>query len=370
VPAAASPAVASRGVRASASVASRELGTLTCVTAKDCVGAGLTVDAAAPEGEEPLLETWNGTRWADVPVKLAAGEKGGALEDVSCMSARECFAIGSSGTSGASGTNLIVESGGGDTWKPVALQANLYGLNGVSCVPAYCGAIEFGTAADIWNRSTWSEAKLPQPAGKQDFELDGISCVRPRGCVAVGGMYDAYPAADIWNGSKWAAVKLPQPKGTTDGMLVSVSCVSLTRCFAVGNGEATGAVPDSVNFVDVLNGTEWTAETLTRSSYDGLSSISCTSAKSCLAVGASGQGYGLDSGRAYAASWNGKAWKSVIVPIPPHGSGKANGSSLTGVSCLSAASCVAVGEAGPRDGDGYGFSGTWNGKTWKFAEVA
>jgi hypothetical protein len=76
----------------------------------------------------------------------------------------------------------------------------------------------------------------------------------------------------------------------------------------------------------VLNGTKWTSVTLTKNSYHGLSAISCVSVKSCLAVGASGQGLALDSGRAFAISWNGKTWKPLAVPIPPHGGGKGNGS--------------------------------------------
>jgi hypothetical protein len=159
-----------------------------------------------------------------------------------------------------------------------------------------------------------------------------------------------------------------QPKGTTEGNASDVSCVSLTKCFAVGSSRTS---TQSVNFVDVLNGTKWTSVTLTKNSYHGLSAISCVSVKSCLAVGASGQGLALDSGRAFAISWNGKTWKPLAVPIPPHGGGKGNGSGFSSVTCLSAASCVATGSAGSAAGTtGYSFSGTWNGKTWKLTAAA
>ena len=58
------------------------------------------------------------------------------------------------------------------------------------------------------------------------------------------------------------------------------------------------------------------------------------------------------------------------MPTPPHGGGSGNGSELNGVSCTSADACVAVGMAGPTGSMGHGFSGAWNGKTWKFAAAA
>ena len=57
--------------------------------------------------------------------------------------------------------------------------------------------------------------------------------------------------------------------------------------------------------------------------------------------------------------WNGKSWTVRAVPAPAKG----HASVLNGVSCLSAANCLAVGQFGPFNSDeGNGLAGFWNGK--------
>ncbi len=69
-----------------------------------------------------------------------------------------------------------------------------------------------------------------------------------------------------------------------------------------------------------------------------------------------------NTGRAAAVTWNGKAWAVTSVPAP----GKGKASLFGGVTCLSAASCVAVGQLGPAvSTNGTGLSGFWNGKSWR-----
>jgi hypothetical protein len=65
--------------------------------------------------------------------------------------------------------------------------------------------------------------------------------------------------------------------------------------------------------------------------------------------------------RAAAVTWNGKAWTATGVPAP----GKGKASLFQAVTCLSAADCVAVGQAGPAgSATGTPLSGFWNGKRW------
>jgi hypothetical protein len=76
------------------------------------------------------------------------------------------------------------------------------------------------------------------------------------------------------------------------------------------------------------------------SGYSSLSGISCLNARHCVAVG----GNGTDE--ALVESWNGRAWSSVPTPVlPPAEVGRPpTSASLNGVSCVSARSCVAAGE--------------------------
>ena len=57
--------------------------------------------------------------------------------------------------------------------------------------------------------------------------------------------------------------------------------------------------------------------------------------------------------------------------IPPcTGPGKGKTSLFNDVTCLSAKSCVAVGQTGPSGAaTGTGLSGFWNGKSWRLATM-
>jgi hypothetical protein len=85
-----------------------------------------------------------------------------------------------------------------------------------------------------------------------------------------------------------------------------------------------------------------------------LSGVSCRSAASCVAVGAYWGGNGV--GAPLAEVWNGKRWTETKPPAS--GSGLAiNG--LAAISCASPARCVAVGTTGPPP---KAVIESWNGK--------
>jgi hypothetical protein len=139
--------------------------------------------------------------------------------------------------------------------------------------------------------------------------------------------------------------------GTTVGNLSSVSCASETSCLAVGG---TG----SSTYVRRWNGTTWAhiaSPNPANSLASVLNSVSCTAANACTAVGqtiSDSQGE-----QPLIERWNGMAWS--ISPNPGGGTGPYS-NNLLGVACASSTSCVAV---------GYGASGSsliqeWNGSTW------
>lgn len=89
-----------------------------------------------------------------------------------------------------------------------------------------------------------------------------------------------------------------------------------------------------------------------------LSGVSCPTFFSCMAVG--GQGPGAD-----AESWNGRAWSIVPTAVLPP---EITGGGLSGVSCVSDRFCAAVGSQYPNDCVGArcqeALSETWNGRGW------
>ena len=94
--------------------------------------------------------------------------------------------------------------------------------------------------------------------------------------------------------------------------------------------------------------------------------VSCASSKFCVAVGYDERADGGDGGP-IAETWNGTRWAAVKVVKLPAGT---SGGALFGVSCSSAKSCVAVGAAVNTAETPAGFSEFWNGRAWRLVTVA
>jgi hypothetical protein len=90
---------------------------------------------------------------------------------------------------------------------------------------------------------------------------------------------------------------------------------------------------------------------------DSLSKISCGSAKTCLAIGLHDT-YASGAGTPIAEAWNGKAWRSVVVPRPK--GAVAGDTVLSAVSCKSATSCLVIGNYYTTD-NYLPYALTWNG---------
>jgi hypothetical protein len=150
--------------------------------------------------------------------------------------------------------------------------------------------------------------------------------------------------------------------------LSAVSCSGAASCMAVGTFEATGGPSDLYTLTERWNGTAWSyVPSPTPADANGggdLSGVSCASATSCVAVGTHIVfRKGAFSDGPLAEVWNGSRWRMVRVPSPP-----GRTSVLAGVSCVTASQCVAVGSAeSPRAQETAG-QGTlaeqWNGTSW------
>jgi hypothetical protein len=247
-------------------------------------------------------------------------------------------------------------------------------LSGVSC-PAVkeCVAVGFdqsanggngGPLAETWNGKTWKAVTLPLPAAGVSGELSGVSCPTTKECVAVG-QYSGGLLAETWNGKAWAPKGLLRPKGAGGGFLQGVSCATAKSCVAVG---IAGFTSFSEAVSETWNGSAWAsaAVPVPPGSLDAdLDGVSCTSAKSCIAVGAAGN----SSSGLLADSWNGKAWKVLPVPTPAVAG---TAPTFTGISCTSTANCVAVGSSSALNGPPgplNGFAEQWNGKKWSGLKI-
>ena len=157
-------------------------------------------------------------------------------------------------------------------------------------------------------------------------------------------------------GPSWAIQTSPPVTGQLNG----VSCPSTNLCVAVGL-ETTGATDKEEMLIEKWNGSSWATESApspTGSEID-LNGVSCSSTKSCVAVG----DVTNDAKRqvALAMSWNGSTWTLHTVPMPHFGVQ----SKLESVSCSASQACTAVGDYDTASTNGqFTLIERWNGKNW------
>ena len=211
------------------------------------------------------------------------------------------------------------------------------------------GAVPAAAAA----APSWSVMHTPNARAQQD-QLAGVSCATARACVAVGHSINGAGAsmllAKTWNGRVWRAESVGVPRGALSARLDSVSCPSARACIAIGQYSNLPGI--SVPLAERWNGRRWAV--LPAPGPGMLSAVSCTSARACTAVGDTGFG-----GGELAERWDGSTW--VVQPTPGLFRGE-----LAGVSCSSATACTAVGSYLTDDDTHQPLAEAWNGTTWVF----
>ncbi len=206
----------------------------------------------------------------------------------------------------------------------------------------------------------WAIEHTPNPSGATSSYLNGVSCPSVVSCVAVGHYFPGATfvgMSEVWDGTRWAVKPIAPPSGA-EGALLGVSCPSATWCYGVGSYLVSRGAHTAL--AEQWNGTRWSIQTIPRPSgatSTELSGISCLSATSCTAVG----WYGTASEPfvPLAESWNGTSWS--VLP----GAGVVG--EFDGVSCSSAGACMAVGWRIDKTDTLGTLAEHWNGTTWKVA---
>ena len=303
-----------------------------------------------------LAARWNGTDWSVAHSLNPSDAWAAQLYSVSCAPTTMCMSVGSYDNQSNVAFNLA-ERWNGTGWsveRPPSPRGTgeQSDLSGVSCVSkTMCIAVgsysdrggSMAIQAERWDGTRWSLTSVSHLSSVKDATLGAVSCVSRSVCFAVGsrGVGKSSTLAARWNGSRWSIQKTPRISGAGEATLAGVSCVSERDCTAVGT-YGPDASPDpstSSTLVEHWNGIRWTIEPTPKPSDPGgssLSGVSCTSRVACMAVGSRGDGVTLFT---LAEHWNGIAWS--IEPTPnPTGAVR---SATFGVSCVSEATCEAVG---------------------------
>jgi hypothetical protein len=204
------------------------------------------------------------------------------------------------------------------------------------------------TLAERWNGSAWALQQTPTPGGTAS--LAAVSCTAASACTAVGSQGLTQPAglAEAWNGTTWAVQPTPVPASAITSTFAGVSCAA-GDCGAVGSANTRSGTTLAV--AEARTGTTWALQATVNplgAESSSLNGVSCTGASSCVAVGLS-----------TAQGWNGTRWRDLSAARPPG----ATSINLSDVSCATATACMAVGFFNTPSGGG-ALAESWNGTAW------
>jgi hypothetical protein len=209
-----------------------------CLSSKECTAVGYASSGSG--GYSTLIEHWDGSNWAIVPSPNVEGVSQSYLNDVFCLSAGDCWAVGAS--QGGKPVAALAMHWNGTAWSINSPPGLANSLLDVACTSSSsCVAAAGGFLVARWNGSTWSQESLPAPEGAKAGVANGISCTSASACVLVGSYttsapYKVSPLAERWNGSTWSVQTTSYPPGEVEEpKFVGTACTSATACTAVGN---------------------------------------------------------------------------------------------------------------------------------------
>jgi hypothetical protein len=332
------------------------LRSISCPRASFCTAVGLNSNFSDRSTRCMVGAVWRGTAWRAMTVPFGncgqVGDEG--LVEVSCASASACIAVGYQNFERY--IAALAFWWNGKRWRELDVPggpANV--LYGLCPSKSFCMVVDDGNRALAWNGITWR--KLSPPPGS----IGALSCTSVDRCTGIGG-----DQSMTWNGTAWTAQAIiTRPENSS---LSAISCWRPSACMAAGS-YAMIALPDTqsdsltvlgarLTLAEQWNGSTWRVRRTPTpgDEQEGLSGISCPSAANCMAVG--GFINGSDRQAALAERWNGRAWQVLATPDPGP-----NENVLTAVSCPAARQCMSVGYYDAA-GDPQALAEQWNGSTW------
>jgi hypothetical protein len=263
--------------------------------------------------------------WTRMPLVGPPSLYGEALTSTACQSSSLCFAVGNSST------HTTVDCPADSISGPIC-ETDLPVL-------------------ERWDGRRWSQdsaapvpvtaqAAVPVASAEPFSSFEGVACVTAQRCVVVGEVWPGVEPtptelfADTLNAGSWTLAGIPLPEAASTASLASVSC-SRGHCLAVGSATVAGKLAPFA--AEQQNG-RWTALGPGQQGSGALTSVSCTRAGACIAVGYSGSGA---TERPLVDRLTGGRWRHGAAAVPRQ-SRQRGGSSLVGVSCV-ASTCTAVG---------------------------
>ena len=335
--------------------------------------AALPTPLTAPSERGTATPTLGPVSWVLVPSPTPpAGTMAANLTGLSCVSLRDCWAVGWVAQDNGPGgdtpvqsvdepSQALIEQNVGSGWSivpspniPIGSDGVGSLLSSVTCVTASdCWAVGDslgGTLIEHDGGDGWSLVTSPDP-GQPWARLNAVTCVGAGDCWAVGTLNNTAALIEQDTGDGWTIVT--SPVAGAGASLNGVTCISASDCIAVGYYIDANQMEETL--IEQNTGGGWTivpspTPPVTPVAYDGvyagvsLRAVTCVGPSSCWAVGEVS-----DSSTSTASVIEkdaGDGWSLVSGPSPAGGGG------LLGVTCIAAADCWAVGPGVEHETDG------------------
>jgi hypothetical protein len=322
------------------------------------------------------------------PSQRIVGEVyGGMFGNLDCVSASDCWSVGRGMTAQRLHISFI-EHWNGKSFKIDSDPTTNRILQAVTCVDAgdclAAGAAglpdgEFSPLVMHWDGRRWTPMRVPKGSGTDD-ELADIACVSKRLCYAVGWQQkflSARALVERWDGTRWSIVGSDSslgPKGNKFTFLDELKCFGAKNCLLVGQSENSGEAPQA--FGERLSNKGWTFESIPvpdprTYAETSIGYFDCTSSSHCLGAGAADLWPTTGAGQSmpFAISWNGRRWSEVAPVFGTRTQATSQVSSFNGDTCLSAASCWAVGSTFTDSNRDPGVVAHWDGTSFALADT-
>ena len=222
-------------------------------------------------------------------------------------------------------------------------------------------------------------AALPNDAlADPNASMDGIDCVSPQNCVAVGRYNRGQAVAVSEVAGNWAApIKVSLPTGWTSGDSASglhaVECSALTACVAVGQFDDASHHQQAL--LAQLVGTHWSTAVVALPSgaasgnpLASLNAIDCPSSTSCVAVGQYTDSSGAQQAMELPIS-SGVAGTAVQIALPSGASSFTPTASLVSLSCPAVGNCTSVGTVVDTNGKNRAMAVSESSGLWSTAVI-
>jgi hypothetical protein len=368
---------------------------------------GTSMLGSVPSGASAAAPVWSGGT-----APLPPNARGSAsIVAAACPAPGDCVAVGSYNATSWY-TYGVFEMLSGRTWSALeapqpmnagteADQSEYSTITSVSCSSqTSCVAVGyyeddagpnkgyFHGLIETLSGGTWVAAPAPQPGnsgtdldGDQNAKLEGISCVTPGACTAVGSYNDAsgssYGLIESLSGGNWTATEAPEPAdagndgaGTQDATLTGVACSSTAFCALIGKYNDDVGTGDSYGLIETGSGSTWTPTAAPLPPGAGtdadpfhgstLSAVTCSSDENCAVAGSYRTGTGPIV--ALVDELTSRVWGATVPPLPPGADLQV--SILYGIACPADGACVAVGTYQDTKGAMWGLIDTVSAATW------